>query len=82
MKKIEPKIDHTSIQVSRVFQKFVLSMGKKGESYEDIIRRLINGDKPDDMMVELRKMIIPVISGICKGSGRVTKADMERLFGA
>jgi hypothetical protein len=33
----------TSIQISRELQKTLASFGKKGETYEDIIRRLING---------------------------------------
>jgi len=75
----------TSIQVSRELQEILSDLGKKGETYEGIIRRLVNGDtkmaNPDDMMTEFKKMIRLVKSGICKGSGRVTKADMEYLFG-
>ena len=67
--------DKTSIQVSRELQELLSALGKKGETYEDIIRRLMNGDKP------VLDMIIPVKSGVGKGSGRVTKADMEALFG-
>ncbi len=66
----------TSIQISRELQEILSDLGKKGETYEDIIRRLVNGDSPDVL-----KMIRPVKSGIGKGSGRVTKADMQRLFG-
>jgi len=73
--------DKTSIQVSRELQETLASLGKKGETYEDIIRRLVNGWKPDDLGVTILGMIRPVISGIGKGSGRVTKADMESLYG-
>lgn len=68
--------DKTSIQVSRELQEILSDLGKKGETYEDVIRRLVNGDKPDFL-----GMIRPVKSGIGRGSGRVTKADMEYLFG-
>jgi len=68
--------DKTSIQISRELQEILSSQGKMGETYEDVIRRLVNGDRPDVL-----KMIRPVTAGICKGYGRVTKADMETLFG-
>jgi hypothetical protein len=34
-------MDRTSIQVSRAFRDWLESKGKKGESYEDIIKRLL-----------------------------------------
>ncbi|MBI2541332.1 hypothetical protein HYV80_01305 [Candidatus Woesearchaeota archaeon] len=42
----------TTIPVSKEFHEWLKSKGKKGESYENIIKRLINPngaqDKPDD----------------------------------
>jgi len=68
--------DKTTIQVSRELQKILSSLGKKGETYDEIIRRLENETK-----AYFLAMIRPVLSGIGKGSGRITKANMEYLFG-
>jgi len=38
-------MERTSIQVSREFRDWLESKGKKGESYEDIIKRLLKSKK-------------------------------------
>jgi hypothetical protein len=38
-------MDRTSIQVSKEFRDWLESRGKKGESYEDIIKRLLKSKK-------------------------------------
>ena len=38
-------MDRTSIQISKEFRDWLESRGKKGESYEDIIKRLLKSKK-------------------------------------
>lgn len=38
---------YTTLQVTKKFYAFLDKNGKRGESYEDIIKRLIKGEKDD-----------------------------------
>lgn len=45
MKSEEKMADITTIQISKDLQKKLIELGKKSDTYEDIIRSLINNQK-------------------------------------
>jgi hypothetical protein len=37
--------DYTTIKITREFKNYLESVGQKGETYEDVIKRLINHEE-------------------------------------